>query len=127
MKNHDLNLDGIPRARREPFRGFTEALVGLAGESLVGLSAFGGWVVNEPLYSDTPARSVAVLKTVDLQMLDRLAHEGVKFGKQSIAAPLIMTPEYIRASCDAFPLELLEIQQVFLVTLNIFILLKLGD
>ena len=48
---------------------------------------------------------------VDLEMLRRLARQGPRLGKARIAAPLIMTPEYIDASLDTFPLEFLEIAQ----------------
>ena len=48
---------------------------------------------------------------VDLEMMRHLAKDGAKLGKAHIAAPLIMTPEYIEASMDTFPLEFIEIQQ----------------
>jgi hypothetical protein len=48
-------------------------------------------------------------------MLRELAGRGTVLGKSHIAAPLVMTPEYIAASLDTFPLELLEIHQNHLV------------
>ena len=49
--------------------------------------------------------SVVVLNTMDLAFLQFLAPLGKKYGKKRIAAPLVMTPEYIRTSLDAFPVE----------------------
>ncbi|MFQ5806838.1 MAG: hypothetical protein ACE5I3_10350 [Phycisphaerae bacterium] len=112
MANRELNTDPLPATHRAGFEQFAKALLELAGDNLLGLSAFGGWLVNDPFFEGTPARSVAVLRGVDLKTLDRLASSGAKFGKQNLRAPLIMTPEYIKASCDVFPLELLEIQQL---------------
>lgn len=107
-----IDTSAIPAAKRDAFGRFVETLITLFGDDLTGLSGFGGWVVDDPLYRETPARSVAVLENVDLSVLDRLASDGAQFGKRGIAAPLIMTVDYIRASCDVFPLELLEIQQL---------------
>ena len=112
MPNRKIDSSALPTTQRHGFEQFTQALLELAGDNLLGLSAFGGWLETDPFFENTPARSVAVLKRVDLKMLDRLASSGAKFGKSNISAPLMMTPEYIKSSCDVFPLELLEIQQL---------------
>ena len=111
MAEVEVNVAALPQNTRDSFRDLARLLADLAGDSLLGLGAFGGWLVEDPLYHGTPARSVAVLNRFDLAMLDRLASEGVRFGKRGLSAPLMMTPEYIAASCDVFPLELLEIRQ----------------
>ena len=51
--------------------------------------------------------SVIVLRQMDLAFLDILAPLGSKYGKQGLAAPLIMDPAYIHSSVDVFPLEFL--------------------
>jgi hypothetical protein len=112
MSNREIDGSALPAMHRHGFEQFVQALLGLAGDDLLGLSAFGGWLENDPFFENTPARSVAVLTHIDLKMLDRLASSGAKFGKSNISAPLMMTPEYIRSSCDVFPLELMEIQQL---------------
>ncbi len=112
MAELDVNVADLPRNMQDSFRDLAMLLGKLAGENLLGLSAFGGWLVDDPLYRGTPARGVAVLGQFDLGMLDQLATEGVRLGKRGLSAPLMMTPEYIKASCDVFPLELLEIQQL---------------
>lgn len=52
--------------------------------------------------------SVVVLREMDLKFIAFLAPLGKKYGKKRIAAPLIMSPEYIRTSLDAFPVEFLD-------------------
>ena len=100
----------LPRNTRAAFRELGALLARLAGDGLLELSAFGGWLVDDPLHRGTPARSVAVLRRFDLRLLDQLAREGVRLGKLGLRAPLVMTPQYLTASCDTFPLELLEIR-----------------
>ena len=110
MTELSLDIKELPANTRAAFRELMPLLARLAGDGLLELSAFGGWLVDDPLYRGTPARSVAVLRRFDLHMLDQLAREGVRLGKLGLRAPLMMTPQYIAASCDTFPLELLEIR-----------------
>lgn len=56
--------------------------------------------------------SVFVLNEMDLQFLSVLAPLGKRFGKKGIAAPLIMTPDYIRRSLDVFPIEFLNLKLI---------------
>jgi hypothetical protein len=52
--------------------------------------------------------SVVVLHDMDLRFIEFLAPLGGKYGKKRIAAPLVMTPGYIKDSLDAFPVEFLD-------------------
>lgn len=115
MSEPIANPAALPAASRAAFAELAELLRRLGGASLLELSAFGGWLVDDPLYDHTPAQSVAVLREVDLRLLDQLAREGVRLGNKGLRAPLMMTPAYLAASCDTFPLELLEIQQQHVV------------
>jgi hypothetical protein len=56
--------------------------------------------------------SVVVLKEMDLKFLGFLAPLGKKYGKHKVAAPLIMTPDYIKSSIDVFPLEFLNFKLI---------------
>jgi hypothetical protein len=112
-QNSDSNV--LPAPYRAGFAALAQRLLELAADDLRGLCAFGGWLINDPFFEGTPARSVAVLKRIDLQMLDELASAGARLGRQHLRAPLIMTAAYIEASCDTFPLELLEIKQLHAV------------
>ncbi len=83
----------------------------LAGDNLQGLTVFGE--VLSPRFDEpqSTAASVMVLGRIELELLRRIASHGPRLGGQRISAPLVMTPEYIVASLDSFPLELLEIHQ----------------
>lgn len=56
--------------------------------------------------------SVVVLHDMDLKFIAFLAPLGKKYGKTRIAAPIIMSPEFIRKSLDAFPLEFLNFKYI---------------
>ncbi len=104
-------LDRVPEFLRGPVREYAALIASLGGENVVSLTLFGAVVAGSFDPQRHTVRNVLVLKHVDLDMLRALAGHGSKLGKNHIAAPLVMTPEYIRDSRDAFPLEFLEIQQ----------------
>jgi len=56
--------------------------------------------------------SLVVLHDMDLKFITLLAPLGKKYGKKRIAAPLVMTPEYIYKSLDAFPIEFLDFKLI---------------
>ena len=111
MSDSSLNLDSIIDSMQEPIRRYAERIRGLAGTNAHSLVVFGSIAAGTFDPSRHTARNALVLQTVDLEMLRQLAKDGAKLGKARIAAPLIMTPEYIESSLDAFPLEFIEIQQ----------------
>ena len=64
----------------------------------------------DPGHSDI--NSVVVLENMDLKFIKFLAPLGKQYGKQRIAAPLLMTPAYIDSSLDVFPIEFFNIQKL---------------
>ena len=107
----EYNLEGAPESMRAALRRYAETLKELAGDSAQSLTLFGAIAAGTFNPRSHTARSVFVVGDVDLDVLHRLARQGPRLGKARIAAPLIMTPEYIEASLDTFPLEFLEIAQ----------------
>ncbi|MCH7591653.1 MAG: hypothetical protein IH989_02580 [Planctomycetes bacterium] len=102
-------LDRTAAAMRKPISEFAELVRDLAGAKA--LTLFGAVTTESFDATRQTARSVLVVDRVDLSVLRGLAEHGAKLGKVSIAAPLVMTPDYITDSLDTFPLELLEIMQ----------------
>ncbi len=49
--------------------------------------------------------SVIILNKMDFGFIRYIASLGKKYRKKGIAAPLIMTPDYIKSSLDVFPVE----------------------
>ncbi len=111
MSDSSLNLSPIINAMQAPIRRYAERIRELGGTNALTLVLFGSIAAGSFDPRRHTARSVLVLQAVDLDMLRQFAKDGAKLGKAMIAAPLIMTPEYIDASVDVFPLEFIEIQQ----------------
>jgi hypothetical protein len=111
MAEELAGMSRVTESMRKPIEDYTHLLRQLAGSNAKALTLFGAIAAGSFDASRHTARSVLVVRQVDLQMLRQLATHGAKLGKVNIAAPLIMTPEYIKASLDTFPLELLEIKQ----------------
>ena len=111
----DLSVHRLPRDRQRAFLDLGRELLTQAGDNVLGLSAVGGWIVQDPLFRNDQSRSVVVLQRFDLPLLDRFAATASRLGRRGIAAPLVMTPAYIASSCDTFPLELLEIRTLHVV------------
>ena len=70
-----------------------------------------------------------MLRTMDLGLLRHLGAVGRHFGPQGLAAPLVMTPEFLESSRDTFPLELIEIEQAHSIVFgpDYFAELKFAD
>lgn len=103
--------DCIVEAMREPLRSYAELVEFIVVDRARALTLFGAIVTSGFDAARQTARSVLVMDRVDLAVLRTLAGHGAKLGKAGIAAPLVMTPEYIKSSLDTFPLELIDIQQ----------------
>jgi len=82
----------------------------LTGPEPVSVTLFGR--VLDPSFDVErhPIRSVLVVPKIELEPLRRIGGEGTRLGRLGFCAPLVMTPAYIAASRDTFPLELLDIQ-----------------
>ncbi len=108
------DIDRVQATMREALRDYEVLIREHAGDNAKALTLFGAIAADAFDPSRHAARNVLVVKKVDLAMLHRLAEHGAKLGKASIAAPLVMTPEYIQSSLDTFPLELVDISQAHL-------------
>lgn len=104
-------LERLPAGFRDAARRYADHFRELADDRLRALAFYGP--VTMPGFDEgrDPAWNIAILEPADLDLLRQLARDGRRFAKKGIAAPVIMTPEYIRDSLDTFPLELIEIQQ----------------
>lgn len=72
----------------------------------------GSAVISDYHEKFSDINSVVVLRDMDLKFITFLAPLGKKYGKKKIAAPLVMTPEYIGTSLDAFPMEFLDLKLI---------------
>ncbi len=118
MTNARSSMDRIDESMREPVGHLIDVVTEATGGGAKSLALFGAIAAGSFDRSRHTARSVLVVERVDLTALQRLAQHGLKLGKSRIAAPLIMTPAYIKSSLDTFPLEMIEIHQNHITVLG---------
>ncbi len=106
---HDL--DRLAEPLREPVTRLSARLIELAGDHVVGWTLFGAATTgafNSRLHR---VHSALVVERFDLEELYAISKALRPWLQAEFNAPLVMTRAFIAASCDSFPLELLEIQQ----------------
>lgn len=91
--------------------GATETLRGLYGDNLLGMAVYGSAATGEYLPGVSDVNLVLVLKQVALADLERMREFLRRRHGVRLPAPLLLTPEHIRASADVFPIEFLEIKE----------------
>jgi hypothetical protein len=110
MNSPHATLDDLAEPLREPVARYVERLQTICGSDLLAVTFYGP--LKAPLPGESAAlANTAVFRTVDLELLARIARDGKRFGRSGIAAPWALTPQLIDESRDSFPLELWEIAQ----------------
>ena len=94
----------------EKFKLFQDEILRSYKDNLHSITITGSALTDDFVSGKSDVNSVFVLGEMDLKFLKILAPLGKKYGKKRIAAPLIMTPEYIKTSLDVFPMEFLNIK-----------------
>jgi len=101
----DVHPDAVDR-----FRPFAHEVLALCGGTLHSLHLTGSAVTPEYVPGRSDINSVVVFHRMDLGLVERLAPLGKRFGRRKVSPPLLMTPEYVAASLDVFPVEFLNIR-----------------
>jgi hypothetical protein len=114
----DLVLDKLKPGASERIQPFLEEVLSKDKGKIHSIHITGSSITDDfdPKVSDV--NSIFVLKDMDLKFLELLAPLGKKYGKDRVAAPLIMTPEYIRRSLDVFPIEFLNFKLIHATVLG---------
>ncbi len=105
---NNINVTGLNPAVAGKITPMLEDLLREHAANIHSFHLVGSAVIPDYNEKLSDINSVLVLKTMDLRVLVFLAPLGKKYGKNRIAAPLVMTPEYIETSLDAFPVEFLD-------------------
>jgi hypothetical protein len=109
---NNLNVSGLNTAVANNIAPMIEDLLRGYASNIHSFHIVGSAVAPDYDVKHSDINSIVVLKTMDLQILTFLAPLGKKYGKKRIAAPLIMTPEYITGSLDVFPIEFLDFKLI---------------
>lgn len=103
----ELKLDRLSIIVAQKFRPFIEEILNIYSENIHSIYIVGSAVTEDYNKDTSDINSIFVLHKMDLKFIELLAPLGKKYKKKGIAAPLIMTPEYISNSLDVFPIEFL--------------------
>jgi hypothetical protein len=107
-----VNLKDIIPSVAGKMRPFIEEILRGHASNVHSFHIVGSAVIPDYNEKLSDINSVVVLHNMDLKFISFLAPLGKKYGKKRIAAPLVMTPEYIRDSRDAFPIEFLDFKLI---------------
>ncbi|MCK9419685.1 MAG: hypothetical protein M0R70_09930 [Nitrospirae bacterium] len=109
---NNLNIIGLNPSVAGKITPMIEDLLREHASNIHSFHLVGSAVIPDYNEKLSDINSVIVLKKMDLRFLTFLAPLGKKYGRKRIAAPLVMTPEYIETSLDAFPVEFLDFKLI---------------
>ena len=113
-----IRLEGLNPVASKKIRPFLEEALQRYPENIHSIHVIGSATTGDFDEKGSDVNSVFVLKEMDLGFLEVIAPLGRKYSKQRVAAPLIMTPEYIARSLDVFPIEFLNIKLMHVTVLG---------
>lgn len=105
-----LNLAGLPHIVADRIAPMINDLLVHEAAGIHSIHIVGSAVIPDYDAKLSDINSVVVLHQMDLAFIEFLAPLGKKYGRKKIAAPLVMTPAYIKDSLDAFPVEFLDLK-----------------
>jgi len=100
-----LVLDKLKPIVAEKIRPFIEEILDSYSDNVHSIHIVGSSLTDDYHEKTSDINSIFVLKQMELKFIELLAPFGRKYRKNCVAAPLVMTPDYIRTSLDVFPIE----------------------
>lgn len=94
---------------------FFEEIISLCNDNLHSIYLVGSAITDDYLADKSDINSLLILSNIDFTLLEALWQLGKRHRKRGIAAPLCMTPDYIRESLDVFPIEFLDFKLLHIV------------
>lgn len=107
-----ISLEKLKPAASTKVQPFLDEILNVYRERIHSIYITGSAITEDFHEERSDVNSIIVLKNMDLKFLELLAPLGKKYARRRIAAPLIMTPEYIRSSLDVFPIEFLNFKLI---------------
>jgi hypothetical protein len=112
------NLERIHERARPHLDDYVAGLDTELGSNLKAVSVYGSATGPDFIPKKSNINLVVILGKLDEQVLTSLL-DIVKWGRgKRIVPPLMLTPEYIKASLDVFPIEFLEIRDSHVVIMG---------
>ncbi|RPI36191.1 MAG: hypothetical protein EHM54_06340 [Nitrospiraceae bacterium] len=107
-----LKLERLSPVVSERIKPFLREMLDGYPDNIHSIHIVGSSLTQDFNEKTSDINSVVVLKAMDLKFVEFVAPLGKKYRKKGVAAPLIMTPEYIAGSLDVFPVEFLDLKLI---------------
>lgn len=101
----EIKLEGLNPVVSDRLAPFIKEVLDGHAENIHSVHVIGSSVTADFNEKTSDINSVVVLNNMDFGFIEFLAPMGRKYSKKRIAAPLILTPDYILDSLDVFPIE----------------------
>jgi hypothetical protein len=115
QKIDSQSVGRVPTLVRQAIQEYWELVHTIFDKHALSLTLFGMVAESELIVEFNASRAhvqnTIVVDSVDLSALRILSEQGMKLSRQRIASPIMMTPSYIKDSCDTFALEMIDITQ----------------
>lgn len=105
MHNEGLSFEGLLPSVSGAIEPFINDVMERYEKSLHSIHLVGSALTPDYDEKRSDINTVFLLQDMDLKFVELIAPLGKKYKKKGVAAPLIMTPPYIRSSLDVFPVE----------------------
>lgn len=108
----DLDLHSLHPAAAKSIKPFLYEILENYRGRMHSIYITGTSITDDYNEKSSDVNSILVLKEMDIKFLEIIAPLGRKHGNNRVAAPLIMTPDYINSSRDVFPVEFLNFKLI---------------
>jgi len=107
-----IKLEKLSPVVSERVKPFLQEMLNGYPDNIHSIHIVGSSLTQDFHEKTSDINSIVVLKAMDLKFVEFVAPLGKKYRKKGVAAPLIMTPEYIAGSLDVFPIEFLDLKLI---------------
>jgi len=108
----DITLGKLSSVVAQKIKPFIEEILNGYSENVHSIHIVGSSITEDFSEKTSDINSIFLVKEMDLKFVELIAPLGKRYHKKGIAAPLIMTPEYIKLSLDVFPIEFLDFKLI---------------
>lgn len=100
----------IPKNPRDIFPEITEDFKKVFGEDLISLILYGSGARGDYVPGKSDLNLLIILSQGAVDHLDKMIETANKWRKRKVAAPLVMTRQFVLSSVDAYPIEFLNMK-----------------
>ncbi|HJX01989.1 MAG TPA: hypothetical protein VJ348_02295 [Candidatus Humimicrobiaceae bacterium] len=108
----DITLGKLSSVVAQKIKPFIEEILNGYSGNVHSIHIVGSSITEDFSEKTSDINSIFLVKEMDLKFVELIAPLGKRYHKKGIAAPLIMTPEYIKLSLDVFPIEFLDFKLI---------------